>query len=143
AGPRVGGRAGAPPPPPTPRAPPRPPARARAGRAAPPTVPPPWHPPQPPAPLVAPQPHSAQRYIGPVDDFPMPRTVTAGCDTPGERGGESAPLPGCLKKAGARRGIASPAAGRQRGEERFRNICGHLRFLSDGSERLNAASRIS
>jgi len=39
------------------------------------------------------QPHSAQRYIGPVDDFPMPRTVVMGCDTPGMSAAGSAPRP--------------------------------------------------
>jgi hypothetical protein len=59
------------------------PIRARAGPAVSSTVPHAWHPPQRPDHFVVRQPHSAQRYIGPVDDFPMPRTITTRWDTPG------------------------------------------------------------
>jgi hypothetical protein len=151
------------------------PSRPRAGVSS--TVPHAWHPPQRPDHFVVRQPHSAQRYIGPVDDFPMPRTVTMGCDTPGDAAGgiraalratappsgrprrprATAPPPGdraapwAAQKEGAMRGSkrrshagpASLTAGPQRAEERFRNICGHLRFLNHGGERLNSAGRIS
>src|SRR5215831_7088708 len=75
------------------------PSRARPAVSS--TVPHAWHPPQRPDHLVVRQPHSAQRYVGPADDFPMPGTVTTGCDTPGARPG---PLlgarPGPLRGAG-------------------------------------------
>src|SRR5512140_680839 len=65
----------------------RPPGPSRARPPVSSTVPHAWHPPQRPDHFVVRQPHSAQRYIGPVDDFPMPRTVTTGCDTQGSQAG--------------------------------------------------------
>src|SRR5215831_12144207 len=68
------------------------PSRARPAVSS--TVPHAWHPPQRPDHLVVRQPHSAQRYVGPADDFPMPGTVTTGCDTPESQAGGSWPGPG-------------------------------------------------
>src|SRR5215467_15170632 len=65
----------------------RTPGPSRASPAVSSTVPHAWHPPQRPDHLVVRQPHSAQRYAGPADDFPMPRTVTTACDTPGSQAG--------------------------------------------------------
>ena len=53
-----------------------------AGPAVSSTVPQAWHSPQRPDHFVVRQPHSAQRYNGGVDDFPMVRTVAAGYDNP-------------------------------------------------------------
>src|SRR5262249_49827776 len=59
------------------------------------------HPTQRPDHLVVRQPHSAQRYVGPADDFPMPGTVTTGCDTPGSEAGTLlGARPGPLRGAG-------------------------------------------
>ena len=66
----------------------RTPGPSRAGPAVSWTVPHAWHPPQRPDHFVVRQPHSAQRYSEPVEDFPMFRTVTRGCDTRGPSGGQ-------------------------------------------------------